>query len=120
MKTFAIDIHDTHWDDFMPSRVNDSRPVVSGNDILTQARTFHIKYDWTSYVDDGESKFIIKTHRTRNPRGLTRRALRAAILRDYLEFDRKDMMWGHYVDDLYIESVKYDVKTRTFTLNIGS
>jgi len=118
VKTFTIDVMDTFWDDPTCSMVIDARPVIMGKDILTRARTIRIRFGFDSYLNDDEDVFF--THTTKNPKGWTRQALRTAIRQDYLRLERQDRLWGHDVTDLAIEGVKYDPKTKTFSLVIGS
>ena len=116
MQTFAIDIHDKFWDDFMPSRVMDHRKVVMGNDIIIKSRTIRIRYGFSQYVD-GQ---VDRTHTTRHPKGWTRTALRSVIRSDYRKLDAENRLWGHYPADLYIEGVRYNPKTKIVSLTIGS
>lgn len=117
MAKFNIDVKDSYWKEGLPSPLLSNAKVIKGDEIITKAKTIKIRYTWADYLETNE-EFVDRSHT--NSRGWTRTRLRAAIRKDYREFDRKNMMWGHVPGDLVIEGVYYNPRTKSFTLNFGS
>lgn len=117
IKRFNINVRDSYFPDGACTAVLSTRKVVNGDVPFTTAKTITVRYDWTNYMAD---ETVDRTHTTKNPKGWTPTELRAVIRKDYREFERKRMLWGHCVGDLFIEGVKYNPAKKLVTFYTGS
>ena len=117
VKRFDINVRDSDFPKGGCSAVLDTRKVMDGDIPFTRVKTITVRYDWTNYLAD---ETVDRTHTTKNPKGWTPTELRTVIRKDYRMFERRKMLWGHCVGDLFIEGVKYNPTKKLVTFFTGS
>lgn len=90
--------------------------MIGHNDIVIPVRDIVIVYGEGDYVCDSATV----EHRSPNPKGWTRGALRSVILKDHRKFDKQGNIWGHVLDDMFIEQVSFNPRTKIVKIFMGS
>jgi len=116
MPRFSIDVHYDRWDDFGSSPLLSGQKVVDDK-IIIRKRTLKFDYSTCGYASDDVG---FKTRTARNPKGWTRSALRTQIRKDMETLDRQNQVWGHYLDQIFIEGLVYNPTKGTLIVEMGS
>ena len=99
--------------------VGDSCVFVNGE--LADPNTLVIKDEKISIQFDYPCDHLVFEYH--HKKGFTRRQLYKAIVRGYEKIfgnEEKYGVWGHQLDDLVIDGVKYNPKKKLVTLDVGS